>query len=68
MSEPPNTADLLVALARLETKLDGLAEQLPARIDDQETRLRSLERTRWPLPSVAALAAVGAVAAQIWHR
>lgn len=28
---------------------------------DHETRLRSLERARWPLPTIAALAALAAV-------
>lgn len=30
-------------------------------VDDHETRLRSLERGRWPLPALAALVSIAAV-------
>ncbi|MFE1749013.1 hypothetical protein ACFW88_00405 [Streptomyces anandii] len=54
------------AVTRMETKLDGLSGQTTT-IADHETRIRALERSRWPLPSLAALtglagAATGAAA------
>ncbi len=57
-------------VARVETKLDGLREGLrdvTSDLQDHETRLRSLERGRWPLPTIGVLAglagaATGAVA------
>ncbi len=51
-------------LTRVETKLDGIGQgltDLGKDVADHETRLRTLERGRWPLPTVAALSgAVGA--------
>lgn len=43
-------------LARIEVKLDmALANH-----QDHETRIRALERGKWPLPSLAALVSIGA--------
>lgn len=50
----PSNVDLLIALARMEAKLDGMSTVST----DHEVRLRVLERSRWPLPSVAAFAGV----------
>lgn len=36
-------------------------EQLASRAGDHEDRLRSLERARWPLPSIAAIMSVIAI-------
>jgi hypothetical protein len=48
-------------LVRIEVKLDqALADHA-----DHETRIRLLERGRWPLPSLAALLSVGALVAAI---
>jgi hypothetical protein len=55
MSEPE---DLLVRLARIETKLDAAL----SRADDHEGRIRSLERARWPLPSLAVVVSVASLA------
>jgi hypothetical protein len=38
-------------------KVDGVV----AEVTDHETRIRALERNRWPLPSIAALAAVASL-------
>lgn len=57
---PPNptNVDLLIALARIEAKMDAVS----ATTTDHEVRIRMLERARWPLPSIATLAGlVGAV-------
>lgn len=34
-------------------------EDIDARFQDHESRIRTVERARWPLPSVAALTGVG---------
>ena len=51
-------------LTRVETKLDGIAQgltDLGKDVADHETRIRTLERGRWPLPTIATLAgAIGA--------
>jgi hypothetical protein len=50
------------AVRQLAAKLDGVPQQL----SDHETRLRALERARWPLPTIGALTGLGgAVAAAI---
>lgn len=57
------------AVGRVETKLDGLRDgyvEVRKDVADHENRLRSLERARWPLPTIGALAGVGgAVAAAV---
>ena len=52
VSDPTNDR-----LTRIEVKLDmALANH-----QDHETRIRSLERGRWPLPSIAVLVAIGSL-------
>lgn len=34
--------------------------QTKSEVEDHETRIRALERARWPLPSIAVLLSVGA--------
>ncbi|MFJ7902624.1 hypothetical protein ACIQ6V_19375 [Streptomyces sp. NPDC096198] len=36
-------------------------------LDDLSLRVVALEHTRWPLPAVAALTAVGAVVVAVWQ-
>lgn len=54
------------AVSRVETKLDNMRDgytEVRKDVADHETRLRTLERSRWPLPTIGALAGVsGAVA------
>jgi len=50
------------AVSRVETKLDGLQDgytEVRTDIADHEARLRSLERARWPLPTIGVLTGVG---------
>ncbi|WP_225811407.1 hemolysin XhlA family protein [Streptomyces spinosus] len=57
-------------LTRVETKLDGIAQgltELSKDVADHETRLRALERGRWPLPSLAAVVAVGSLGVTVWQ-
>ncbi|AVH58371.1 MULTISPECIES: hypothetical protein [Streptomyces] len=42
-------------------------DQTDKAIDDHEKRLDALERNRWPLPAVAALTGVGALAVSVWQ-
>jgi hypothetical protein len=59
-----------VAYARVEgglTLLTHRTEETAKEVDELETRLTSLEHTRWPLPSVAAVTAVGALVATVWQ-
>lgn len=50
---------------RIETKLDAILndnQEIKNDLADHETRLRSLERARWPMPTIGILAGVaGAV-------
>ncbi|MES9522478.1 hypothetical protein [Streptomyces capoamus] len=57
-------------LTRVETKLDGIAQGLTEvgkDVADHETRIRALERGRWPLPSLAAVVAVGSLGMTVWQ-
>ncbi|MFJ2702962.1 hypothetical protein ACIO3R_07155 [Streptomyces sp. NPDC087428] len=52
-------------MVRVETKLDGIGQgltELGTDVADHETRLRSLERGRWPLPTIGVLAGVAGTA------
>lgn len=57
------------ALSRVEAKVDGLRDdykEVKDDVADHESRLRSLERGRWPLPSLAVLVSMGALAATLY--
>ncbi|MFE9094620.1 hypothetical protein [Streptomyces sp. NPDC007264] len=59
-----------VAHARVEGGLALLshrAEQTAKDLDDLSLRVVALEHTRWPLPAVAALTAVGALVVTVWQ-
>lgn len=59
-----------VAHARVEgglTLLSHRAEQNAKELDDLGTRVVNLEHSRWPLPAVAALTAIGALVVSIWQ-
>lgn len=76
MTEPTDTTAIAVALAEMRGTMEtGFAtvngslallaqrnDQGDRRLDDHEQRLDALERHRWPLPSLAALTGVGALA------
>jgi hypothetical protein len=52
-------------VTRVETKLDGIAQgltELGKDVADHETRIRTLERGRWPLPTIGVLAGVAGAA------
>ncbi|MFI6117488.1 hypothetical protein [Kitasatospora sp. NPDC051164] len=53
-------------LLRLEAKLDTLAatdRDVDNRLGDHEARLRRLEASRWPLPTIGALGGIAGAAA-----
>jgi hypothetical protein len=57
-------------LVRVETKLDGIGQgltELGKDVADHETRIRALEKGRWPLPSLAAVVAVGSMGLTLWQ-
>ncbi|MER6955018.1 hypothetical protein [Streptomyces sp. NPDC000618] len=52
-------------LTRVETKLDGIGQgltDLGKDVADDETRLRTLECARWPLPTIGVLAGLAGTA------
>ncbi|WP_406000677.1 hypothetical protein [Streptomyces sp. NBC_00829] len=56
------------AVSRVETKLDGLLgdyKEVKDDLSDHETRIRALERGRWPLPTIGVLAGVAGAATGI---
>ncbi|MFF4348375.1 hypothetical protein [Streptomyces sp. NPDC001530] len=61
---------LEVGLTRIEGGLALLTQrddQTAKDLDDLSARVVALEHTRWPLPTLAAVAAVGALAVAVWQ-
>ncbi|MFF3380196.1 hypothetical protein ACFYXF_45470 [Streptomyces sp. NPDC002680] len=59
-----------VAYARVEGGLNLLShrtKETDKEVDDLNNRVVHLEHARWPLPAVAALTALGALAVTIWQ-
>lgn len=59
-----------VGLAQVDGKLALLTqrdEQSGKDLDDLSARVAALERSRWPLPALAVLAAMGALVVAIWQ-
>lgn len=57
--------DLARTVDRIELKLDEVLNEtkdIRSDIADHETRLRTLERARWPLPTIGVLAGVAGAA------
>ncbi|NJP73285.1 hypothetical protein HCJ99_20865 [Streptomyces sp. C1-2] len=53
--------DLAQTLSRVESKVDSFldeAKDIRADVQDHEIRLRTLERARWPLPTLGVLAGI----------
>ncbi|MET7391375.1 hypothetical protein ACFYPT_40550 [Streptomyces sp. NPDC005529] len=52
-------------VTRIETKLDGIGQGSPTSLErgkdvaDHESRLRTVERARWPMAAIAGLAGAG---------
>ncbi|MDI3386839.1 hypothetical protein QIS99_11595 [Streptomyces sp. B-S-A8] len=59
-----------VGLAQVDGRLALLTqrdEQSSKDLDDLSARIAALERTRWPLPALAVLAALGALVVALWQ-
>lgn len=59
-----------VAYARVEGGLALLThrtEETAKELDELSARLVALEHARWPLPSIAAVTAVGALVVAVWQ-
>ncbi|MFD4951098.1 hypothetical protein [Streptomyces sp. NPDC058451] len=59
-----------VAYARVEGGLALLShrtEETAKELDEVSTRLVALEHSRWPLPAVAALTALGSLVVAVWQ-
>ncbi|MQY38977.1 hypothetical protein SRB17_69920 [Streptomyces sp. RB17] len=59
-----------VAYARVEGGLALLShrtEEAAKEVDELNSRMVSLEHARWPLPSLAALTALGALVVTVWQ-
>lgn len=59
-----------VAYAQVEgglTLLTHRTKETAKEVDELNTRLVTLEHARWPLPSIAAVTAVGALAVAVWQ-
>lgn len=57
---------LAQAVGRIESKIDGILDEtkdIRHDLGDHEQRLRSLERGRWPLPTIGVLTGVAGAAA-----
>jgi hypothetical protein len=81
--DPPESSPAAVALelerlrgtmeagfARADGQLALLvqrSDQSDKQLADHETRLDALEQTRWPLPTVSALAAAGTMGLYLWQ-
>ncbi|MEV5320580.1 hypothetical protein AB0K92_23500 [Streptomyces sp. NPDC052687] len=81
MTADPQQSVSLEELAELRRRLDvayarvegGLAllshrtEETAKEVDELHTRLVHLEHARWPLPSITAVTAIGALVVAIWQ-
>ncbi|MFB7593468.1 hypothetical protein [Streptomyces sp. NPDC056160] len=59
-----------VAYARVEgglALLNHRTEETAKELDELSARLVTVEHSRWPLPTVSALAAVGALVVALWQ-
>ncbi|MFI1468014.1 hypothetical protein [Streptomyces wuyuanensis] len=59
-----------VGLARIDGHLALLAQRhdrVDRDLDELTARVVTLEHSRWPLPAVAALTALGALAVAVWQ-
>jgi hypothetical protein len=78
---PPEQTSVALELAEIRRSVEvGFTEQrgqlallvqrgtqVDKSLDDHERRLDALERSRWPLPSIAALVAAGSMGLTVWQ-
>ncbi|MEU1149647.1 hypothetical protein ACFYO9_28680 [Streptomyces sp. NPDC005863] len=59
-----------VGLARVDGRLALLSqhdEQTSKNVETMEARVAALEHTRWPLPTIVALASVASIVVAVWQ-
>lgn len=59
-----------VAYARVEggfALLNHRTEETVKELDELKPRIVTLEHSRWPLPSIAAITAIGALVVTVWQ-
>jgi hypothetical protein len=57
--------DLAKTVGRIESKVDSFldeAKDIRSDVQDHELRIRTLERARWPMPTIGVLAGVAGAA------
>ncbi|MEU7210158.1 hypothetical protein AB0B06_17275 [Streptomyces sp. NPDC044989] len=57
--------DLAQTVSRIESKVDSFldeAKDIRSDVQDHELRIRTLERARWPMPTIGVLAGVACAA------
>ncbi|MEV0691767.1 hypothetical protein [Streptomyces sp. NPDC050388] len=57
--------DLAQTVGRIESKVDGFLDEtkdIRGDLQDHELRIRTLERARWPMPTIGVLAGVAGAA------
>ena len=57
--------DLAQTVSRIESKVDNFldeAKDIRSDVQDHEIRIRTLERARWPMPTIGVLAGVAGAA------
>lgn len=57
--------DLAQTVSRIESKVDSFldeAKDIRSDVQDHEIRIRTLERARWPMPTIGVLAGVAGAA------
>jgi hypothetical protein len=57
--------DLAQTVGRIESKVDNFldeAKDIRSDVQDHELRIRTLERARWPMPTIGVLAGVAGAA------
>jgi hypothetical protein len=78
---PPETTSVALELAEIRRSVEvgfteqrgqlallvQRGEQTDKKLDDHENRLDALEKTRWPLPSIAVLVAMGSLGVAVWQ-
>ncbi len=68
VSVPIGAREIYDAVMRVSMQMERIEQQMAERVrelDDHESRLRSLEKGRWPLPALAVLLSAASLAAVV---
>jgi hypothetical protein len=58
---------VMTLTSRVDDALDR-STRTADKVEDHEARIRSLEQLRWPLPTIGAVLALGAVLIALFHH